>query len=286
MIAKQRIAVQGAEMAYVEMGRGRPILFLHGNPTSSFLWRNVMPEVAGLGRCIAPDLIGMGDSAKLENPGPETYTFGVHQGFLAGFLEAMDLGSDLILVVHDWGSALGLDWARAQADRVAGLVYMESMVRPFADWDDFNPAAKPVFQALRSAAGEGLILDQNMFVEKNLPKATIRALSEAEMDEYRRPFQRREDRWPTLSFPRSVPIGGEPAEVVATVEAYSAWLQETEIPKLFISGDPGAMLTGERLAFCRTFKNQEEVRVKGRHFLQEDSGTEIGQAIAAWLQRL
>lgn len=280
---KLRIAINGHEIAYVKRGRGCPIVFLHGNPTSSYLWRHVMPEVERVGQCIAPDLIGMGDSAKLPDPGPDTYSYATHQAFLYSFLDAMDLGDKIILVVHDWGSALGFEWARRNQDRIAGIAYMESMVTPFESWDTFNPNARPIFQALRSEKGETLILDQNMFVERNLPNATLREYTAEEMEEYRRPFHNREDRWPSLTFARSVPIAGQPPEVVSVVEGYSQWLRTTEIPKLFIAGNPGAMLTGERKELCRTFKNQMEVSVSGKHFLPEDSGAEIGRAIATWV---
>lgn len=281
---KQRVAVDGREMAYVERGEGRPILFLHGNPTSSFLWRDVIPECEGLGRCIAPDLIGMGDSDKLPNPGPDTYRFVTHRRFLAGFLAAVGVERDAVLVVHDWGSALGFDWANRHREQVRGIAYMEGIVQPIARWEDWNADSARIFQGFRSDKGEDLVLDRNLFIEKVLPGSVLRGLDEQEMAEYRRPFQRREDRWPTLSWPRSIPIAGEPADVVERVQAYADWLSQSEVPKLFINAEPGAILVGAAREFCRRWPNQHEVTVAGSHFIQEDSGPEIGKAIALWME--
>src|ERR1700719_1283649 len=239
--AQQFLTVNGKRMAYVELGGGEPVfLFLHGNPPSSYLWRNVMPEVAKTGRCVAPHLIGMGVSDKLEHPGPDTYRFTTHRDFLWGFIEAaVGRDSPLVLVGHDWGSALGFDWAKHHRDRVRGIVYMEAIVRPLSGWEEWSAAATPIFQGFRSDKGEALILDRNMFVERVLPGSVLRRLGEAEMAEYRRPFREREDRWPTLTWPRQIPIAGEPAEVTAIVQAYSEWLPESELPKLFVNADPG-----------------------------------------------
>ncbi|WP_267885805.1 haloalkane dehalogenase [Shimia thalassica] len=284
VMEKKYIEVLGRQMAYVEMGQGRPIVFLHGNPTSSYLWRHVMPELAGMGRCIAPDLIGMGDSEKLPDPGPDTYTFKTHQSFVEGFLEAMGLSEDVVLVIHDWGSALGFDWANRHGEAIAGIAYMEGIVQPVPSWDDFSPQATPVFQGFRSDAGEGMVLDKNMFIERVLPGSILRPLEDAEMAEYRRPFLNREDRWPTLTWPRQIPIAGTPADVVDIVQSYSDWLVTSPVPKLFVNAEPGAILVGKVRAFCRTWPNQSEVTVKGSHFIQEDSGQDIGQAIANWIE--
>lgn len=284
MAPKSKLSVMGHDMAFVEIGQGRPIVFLHGNPTSSYLWRDVMPELAGLGRCVAPDLIGMGDSDKLPDPGPDTYTFDRHSRFLSAFLDAAGVTENAVLVIHDWGSALGFDWACRNPDRVAGIAYMEGIVRPIAGWDEFNDAATPVFQGMRSAAGEEMVLDKNIFIERILPGSILRDLTADEMDEYRRPFLIREDRWPTLTWPRQIPIGGEPMDVVARVQTYSEWMAQNDMPKLFVNAEPGAILTGPVRDFCRTWKNQHEVTVAGSHFIQEDSGPEIGQAIAAWMR--
>ncbi|MBV8494789.1 MAG: haloalkane dehalogenase [Alphaproteobacteria bacterium] len=284
---KQLAAVAGKRMAYVELGGGEPVfLFLHGNPTSSYLWRNVMPEVAGLGRCIAPDLIGMGDSGKLENPGPLTYRFAAHRDFLWRFIDAViGVERPIVLVGHDWGSALAFDWANQHRERAAGIAYMEAIVRPLV-WAEWPEPSRRVFQGFRSAAGEEMILDRNLFVERVLPGSVLRQLEPAEMDEYRRPFRTREDRWPTLAWPREIPIDGEPADVVALAAAYAEWMAQNQLPKLFVNAEPGAILTGALREFCRTWRNQTEATVRGSHFIQEDSGPEIGRAIAAWARAL
>lgn len=283
-LAKQTVDVRGRRMAYHTRGEGRPILFLHGNPTSSYLWRDVIPELEGHGRLIAPDLIGMGDSDKLPNVQPDTYRFTTHRDFLDGFISAVIGDSEpVVLVVHDWGSALGFDWANRHRDRVRGIAYMEAIVRPIAGWEEWSPSATPVFQGFRSDKGEQMILDRNLFVERVLPGSVLRKLSDAEMAEYRKPFVNREDRWPTLTWPREIPIAGEPADVVAIAAAYSQWMAENDLPKLFVNADPGAILIGVLREFCRTWRNQTEVTVPGSHFIQEDSGAAIGQAIAQWI---
>lgn len=281
---KRKVNVDGREMAYVERGEGRPIVFLHGNPTSSYLWRDVMPACEHLGRCIAPDLIGMGDSDKLPDPGPDTYTFQTHRRFLDGFLSAVGVDSDAVLVIHDWGSALGFDWANRHRGAVAGIAYMEGIVRPLADWSEFNKEAAPLFQAFRSDKGEELILDRNLFIERVLPGSILRDLREEEHGVYRQPFGKREDRWPTLTWPRQIPVAGEPVDVVQIAADYAAWMAENDLPKLFINAEPGAILIGAPRNFCRSWKNQQEVTVKGSHFIQEDSGAEIGRAVAGWIE--
>ena len=280
-------AVNGKHIAYVELGGGELVLlFLHGNPTSSYLWRNVMSEVAGFGRCVAPDLIGMGDSDKIEHPGPDTYRFTTHRDFLWGFIEAA-IGRDsrLVLVGHDWGSVLGFDWANHHRDRMRGIVYMEAIVRPLS-WDEWPDVSRRVFQGFRSAAGEEMILDKNMFVERVLPASILRKLESAEMAEYRRPFANsREERWPTLAWPREIPIDREPLAVVELVIAYADWMAENDLPKLFVNAEPGAILVGRQREFCRRWRNQTEITVPGSHFIQEDSGREIGEAIARWAEK-
>jgi haloalkane dehalogenase len=284
-LAKKTVDVLGARMAYHERGEGAPVLFLHGNPTSSYLWRDVIPELDGLGRLIAPDLIGMGDSAKLPNPGPDTYRFTTHRDYLGAFIDAV-IGrtESLVLVVHDWGSALGFDWANRHRDRIRGIAYMEAIVRPVASWDEWSVSATPIFQGFRSDKGETMILERNMFIERVLPGSVLRKLTEAEMTEYRRPFLQREDRWPTLTWPRQIPIEGEPADVVQIAAAYSHWMAENDIPKLFVNAEPGAILIGALRDFCRRWKNQTEVTVPGSHFIQEDSGPAIGRAVAGWIK--
>ena len=276
--------MRGRSMAYVEQGTGDPVVFLHGNPTSSYLWRDVIPHVAPLGRCIAPDLIGMGDSDPLPDPGPGSYRFVDHRAHLDDLLEALDVRERVTFVVHDWGSALGFDWANRHRDAVAGLVYMEALVRPVT-WAEWPDAARRVFQGFRSEAGEAMVLERNVFVENVLPGSILRQLTDDEMAEYRRPFlEPGERRRPTLTWPREIPIDGEPADVTEIVAAYGEWLRDAPVPKLFVDADPGAILTGAQRDFCRTWRNQTEVTVRGSHFVQEDSPAEIGQAIAAWLR--
>jgi haloalkane dehalogenase len=284
-LTKKTVDVLGARMAYHERGEGAPVLFLHGNPTSSYLWRDVIPELEGRGRLIAPDLIGMGDSAKLPNPNSDTYRFTTHRDYLGAFIGAVIGDAEsIVLVVHDWGSALGFDWANRHRDRVRGIAYMEAIVRPVASWDEWSPQAVPIFQGFRSDKGEQMILDRNMFVERVLPGSVLRKLTEAEMTEYRRPFPTREDRWPTLTWPRQIPIAGEPADVVQIALAYSQWMARCDIPKLFVNAEPGAILIGVPREFCRSWKNQTEVTVSGSHFIQEDSGPAIGRAVADWME--
>lgn len=284
---KKRVEVLDRHMAYGETGSGDPIVFLHGNPTSSYLWRNVIPHVAAQGRCIAPDLIGMGDSDKLESSGPDAYRYIEHRRYLDALLEQLSLEGNVILVVHDWGSALGFDWAMRNPDKVAGICYMEAIVRPLT-WDEWPEVATAVFQGLRSPAGEEMVLDKNLFVERILPTSILRRLDEAAMDEYRRPFLAAgEARRPTLTWPRQIPLAGEPADVVAIVEEYGRWLaSDTSPPKLFINADPGLILVGEQRAFCRAWPGQQEVTVPGLHFVQEDAPHEIGRALSAFVERL
>lgn len=280
---KKRVTVKGVSMAYVEVGEGAPIVFQHGNPTSSYLWRNIIPHVANLGRCIALDLVGMGDSDKLENAGPDRYTFEEHRTYFDGALDALGVTDDVTLVIHDWGSALGFDWANRHRSAVRGICYMEAIVRPLS-WDEFPESAAGVFRGFRSPAGEDMVLDKNTFVERVLPGSILRDLASEEMDEYRRPFRNPgEERRPTLTWPRQIPIDGEPANVVDIVADYAAWLAESEVPKLFVNAEPGALLTGAQREFCRSWPNQTEVTVAGSHFIQEDSPDEIGQALASWL---
>lgn len=283
---KKFIEIKGRRMAYIDEGTGDPILFQHGNPTSSYLWRNIMPHCAGLGRLIACDLIGMGDSDKLDPSGPERYAYAEHRDYLDALWEALDLGDRVVLVVHDWGSALGFDWARRHRERVQGIAYMEAIAMPI-EWADFPEQDRDLFQAFRSQAGEELVLQDNVFVEQVLPGLILRPLSEAEMAAYREPFLAAgEARRPTLSWPRQIPIAGTPADVVAIVRDYAGWLSESPIPKLFINAEPGCLTTGRMRDFCRTWPNQTEITVAGAHFIQEDSPDEIGAAIAAFVRRL
>ncbi|PHQ67235.1 MAG: haloalkane dehalogenase [Sneathiella sp.] len=284
---KKSATIRGLKMAYIEEGEGDPIVFLHGNPTSSYLWRNVMPHLEGRGRLIAPDLIGMGDSEKLPDSTAESYTFKEHRNFLHDLLAYLEVEQNVTLVIHDWGSALGFDWAYQNQDAVKGIAYMEAIVRSVESWDHWPEAARKIFQGFRSPAGEELILEKNIFVERVLPGSIIRPLDEAEQREYSRPFRKPgEDRRPTLTWPRQIPIAGEPEDVVEIVDAYSAWLAQSDIPKLFINADPGSILIGPQRDFCRTWPNQTEVTVKGLHFIQEDSPDEIGKAVADFTAKI
>jgi haloalkane dehalogenase len=283
---KKFIDVNGKRMAYVEMGSGDPIVFQHGNPTSSYLWRNIMPALADKGRCIAVDLIGMGDSDKLDDSGKDSYRFVEHRDYLFAAWEKLGIEERVTLVVHDWGSALGFDWASQNPDKVRGICYMEGIPCPI-NWSDWPEDARPVFEGFRSPAGEDMVLEKNVFVERVLPGSVLRGLTDEEMAVYRRPFLNPgEDRRPTLSWPRQIPLDGEPADVAAIAERYAAWLQETEVPKLFINAEPGAILIGRQREFARGLKNQTEVTVAGSHFIQEDSPDEIAAAIVSWLDSI
>ncbi len=281
---RKRLVAAGVEMAYVDTGAGDPIVFLHGNPTSSYLWRNVIPHLSPLARCLAPNLVGMGESGKAPDG---SYRLADHTRYLDAWFVALGLERQkVVLVMHDWGSALGFDWARRNSGAVKGLAYMEAIVRPLA-WSEWPQPARPLFQAIRSPAGEEIILKRNLFVERILPASVIRELSEVEMEIYRRPFREPgESRRPTLTWPRQIPLDGEPADVVALVEQYAAWLERSAVPKLFINADPGSILVGAQREFCRRWPNQREVTVKGIHFIQEDSPREIGRALAEWYQTL
>jgi haloalkane dehalogenase len=275
---RKRIPVLGTEMAYVDVGRGDPFVFLHGNPTSSYLWRNIIPHVDNLGRCLAPDLVGMGDSGKAPDG---AYRFVNHVRYLDAWFDHLRL-RNVTLVVHDWGSALGFHWAHRYPARVKGLAYMEAIVQPLT-WAAWNERARPIFEAMRGPAGEEIVLEQNQFVERILPGSIIRKLADAEMAAYRQPWLAPgENRRPMLQWPREIPIDGEPPDVVAIVRDYSEWLARCTIPKLFVNADPGAILIGAQREFCRTWSNQREVTVKGIHFVQEDSPGEIGAALADW----
>lgn len=279
---RKRLPVLDSEMAYVDIGEGHPIIFLHGNPASSYLWRNIIPHCTQLGRCLAPDLIGMGHSA----PNPAgSYRFVDHYRYLNAWLEAIGAKENVILIIHDWGSALGFHWAYTHPEQVQAIAYMEAIVRPVS-WDEWPESARGIFQGMRSPKGEELILERNFFVERILPASILRRLSEEEMEVYRRPFLNPgESRRPTLTWPRQIPIEGEPADVYEIVSNYARWLaHNNHLPKLFINADPGIILTGNQREFCRSWPNQTEVTVPGLHFIQEDSPYEIGTAVANFIQ--
>jgi haloalkane dehalogenase len=279
---RRRIAVLDSEIATVDRGSGPPIVFLHGNPTSSYLWRNVVPHVESHGRCLAPDLIGMGKSGKAPLG---SYRFVDHARYLDAWFDTLAL-RDVILVIHDWGSALGFDWARRHPDRVSGIAYMEAIVRRLT-WDEWPETARKIFQAMRSPAGEELVLEKNVFIERILPASVLRGLTPAEMEAYRAPYQEPgEVRRPTLTWPRQIPLDDEPPEIAGIVRQYADWLAKAPLPKLFVNGDPGFILTGDSREFCRSWPNQREATVKGHHFLQEDSPHEIGEAVARFVKEV
>jgi haloalkane dehalogenase len=279
---RRRITVLDSEMAYVDVGTGPAVVFLHGNPTSSYLWRNVIGRVAPHARCLAPDLIGMGESGKAAEG---RYRFVDHARYLEAWFDVLGLTHDVTLVMHDWGSALGFDWTRRHPERVAALVYMEAIVRPLT-WGEWPEAARKIFQSMRSPAGEELVLQKNVFVERILPASVMRGLTEAEMAAYRRPYlEPGESRRPTLSWPREIPIDGEPPDVVAIVEGYAKWLATSSMAKLFLNAEPGSILTGAQREFCRSWPNQREITVTGTHFIQEDSPAAIGDAVVEFLTR-
>ena len=283
---KQYIEVNGKRMAYVEMGEADPIVFQHGNPTSSYLWRNIMPALAPYGRCIAIDLIGMGDSEKLDNSGPESYTLVEHREYLDGALKALNVTDNVTWVIHDWGSALGFDWANRHRDAVRGIAYMEAIVRPMA-LSEFPEVSRPLFSAFRTEAGESMCLEKNIFVERVLPGSVLAHMPEEDMNEYRRPFQEPgESRRPTLTWPRQIPLDGQPEDVAKIVGDYADWMSSNDLPKLFVNAEPGALLTGPQRDFCRQWSNQTEVTVAGSHFIQEDSPEEIANALVDWVSNL
>ncbi|MAT62734.1 MAG: haloalkane dehalogenase [Dehalococcoidia bacterium] len=280
---KKTADIFGKEMSYLEIGEGDPIVFLHGNPTSSYLWRNIIPHVSQMGRCIAPDLIGQGNSDKLDDSGPDSYRYVEQRKYLFELLKQIGVESNVTLVIHDWGSALGFDWAMQNPDSVKGVCYMEAIVKPIESWDDWPENARGIFQGFRSESGDEMVLEKNLFVEGVLPAAILRDLEEEEMNEYRRPFSEPgESRRPTLTWPREIPIEGFPEDVTEIVTNYAKFMAESAFPKLFINAEPGAILQGKQREFCRQWKNQTETTVAGNHFIQEDSPDEIGSALSSW----
>ena len=283
--SKSFITINGKKLAYVDYGEGDPIVFLHGNPTSSYLWRNIMPHLEGVGRLIAPDLIGMGDSDKLDNSGPERYTFIEHSEYLYGLFEKLDL-NNVTLVIHDWGSALGFNWAALNPEKVKSIVYMEAITGPIESWNDWPKQARNIFQSFRSDSGEELILEKNFFVEGVFASdvGVYRKLEKEELDTYIKPFKEKgESRRPTLTWPRQIPIEGEPEEVIEIANNYAKFMNETQIPKLFINAEPGGILIGKQREIARQWPNQKEITVKGGHFIQEVSPDEIGKYVREFL---
>lgn len=280
---RRRVPALDVELSTVDTGQGDPVVFLHGNPTSSYLWRNVIPHVSGTARCLAPDLPGMGESDRAPDG---SYRFVDHARYLDAWFDALGLTENVTLVCHDWGSALAFHWANRHPERVKGIAYMEAIVRPLS-WEEWPERSRGLFQSMRSPDGEQIILERNVFVERILPASVIRGLGEDEMEVYRRPYlEAGESRRPTLTWPRQIPLDGEPADVVAIVDDYSRWLSTSDVPKLFINADPGVILTGAQREYCRAWPNQTEITVPGYHFIQEDSPAEIGQAVAGWVSTL
>ena len=279
---RKKVSILDTEISYVDTGDGDPIVFLHGNPTWSYLWRNIIPYIQDYGRCLAPDLVGMGQSGKSPT---RAYRFQDHARYLDAWFDALHLSRNIILVLHDWGSALGFYRAFRHREQIQAIIYMEAIVQP-RRWEDFPSGRDAMFRALRSEQGEHLVLDENFFIEVVLPKSIIRRLREEEMAAYRAPFRDRESRLPTLIWPREMPIDGAPADVVKIVENYGDWLAGSDIPKLFINADPGAQIVGRIRDFCRRWPNQREVTVPGTHFIQEDSPEQIGVAIREFVGNL
>ena len=286
MIEKKYIEVNNKKMAYVDEGNGDTFLFLHGNPTSSYLWRNIAPHVEDLGRVVIPDLIGMGDSDKLDGVDNEGYKYHGQYGYLTELFDQLDLGNNIHLIIHDWGSAMGFQFARENPDRIKSITYMEAIVMPLT-WEQWPDAATKIFGLFRSEAGEELVLEKNFFVERILLADSATGYTDEEKAEYIRPFiNAGEDRRPTLTWPRQIPLDGDPSEVVEEVRKNSEFHKDSEIPKLFINADPGSILVGEQREFARTWKNQTEVTVSGNHFVQEDSSEEIGSALRNFVKAL
>ncbi len=278
--------ILGKQMAYLDEGSGQSIVFLHGNPASSYLWRNITPFVKDLGRVVVPDLIGMGDSEKLEGIDNPDYKYHGQYKYLSTLLDSLDLGNEINLVIHDWGSAMGFQYARENPDRIKSISFMEAIVMPLT-WDNWPENARNIFQLMRSEVGEEIVLDKNIFVEKILLNDSANGFSEDERAEYIRPFQNSgEDRRPTLTWPRQIPVDGEPQEVIDEVIKNGEFHKNSNTPKLFINADPGSILVGEQREFVRSWKNLQEITVKGNHFIQEHSPNEIGVAIKDFLDSL
>tara|TARA_B100002052_G_scaffold205301_1_gene187610 strand:+ start:741 stop:1604 length:864 start_codon:yes stop_codon:yes gene_type:complete len=278
--------IKNSKMAFIDEGSGDTFLFLHGNPTSSFLWRNIAPHVEDIGRIVIPDLIGMGDSDKLEGVDNPGYKYHGQYSYLTALMDELDLGNNIHLIIHDWGSAMGFQFARENKDRIKSITYMEAIVMPLT-WDQWPDPATKIFGLFRSEAGEELVLEKNFFVERILLADSSTGYTEEEKSEYIRPFiNPGEDRRPTLTWPRQIPLDGEPSEVVEEVRLNAEFHKESDIPKLFINADPGSILIGDQREFARSWNNQTEITVKGNHFIQEDSSEEIGAALRNFVESL
>ena len=285
-MSKNYKEILGKQMAFLDIGEGQSIVFLHGNPASSFLWRNITPSVEGLGRIVVPDLIGMGDSEKLEGVDNPDYQYHGQYKYLSALLDSLDLGDEINLVIHDWGSAMGFQYARENPERIKSITFMEAIVMPLS-WDQWPENARNIFQLMRSEAGEEIVLEKNVFVERILLNDSANGFSEEEKAEYIRPFKNPgEDRRPTLTWPRQIPVDGSPQAVIDEVTKNGEFHKESNIPKLFINADPGSILVGDQREFVRSWKNLRETTVKGNHFIQEHSPKEIGEAIKDFIESL
>ena len=285
-MTKKYKEILGKQMAYLDEGSGQSIVFLHGNPASSFLWRNITPFVKDLGRVVVPDLIGMGDSEKLEGIDNPDYQYHGQYKYLSSLLDELDLGEEINLVIHDWGSAMGYHYARENANKIKSITFMEAIVMPLT-WDQWPENARNIFQLMRSDVGEEIVLEKNIFVEKILLNDSADGFTDEEKAEYIRPFKNSgEDRRPTLTWPRQIPVDGSPQAVIDEVIKNGEFHKDSNIPKLFINADPGSILVGEQREFVRSWKNLQEVTVKGIHFIQEHSPNEIGTAIKDFLDSL
>lgn len=285
-IPGKNLTVHGVRLHYVEAGSGRPVLFLHGNPTSSYLWRNVIPYVQPQARAIALDLVGMGGSGKPDI----AYTFADHYRFVEGFIEALNL-RDLTLVVHDWGAALGFEYARRHPDNVRGIAFMEGVLPPTFPQPSFEAMGEEMggmFRAFKDAKkGVELVIDNHLFVEKVLPGFVNRTLGDTEMAAYRAPYVDKTARKPLLAWPRQVPIAGEPADVVQAIGRIGEFMQSTDKPLLLLYATPGVLVPPAAVAwYTQHLRNVETVFVgQGFHFIQEDQPEAIGRAVADWMRR-
>ena len=285
-MSKNYKEILGKQMAYLDSGEGQSIVFLHGNPASSFLWRNITPAVKSLGRIVVPDLIGMGDSDKLEGEDNPDYKYHGQYKYLSALLDSLDLGNEINLVIHDWGSAMGFQYARENPGRIKSITFMEAIVMPLT-WDQWPENARNIFQLMRSEAGEEIVLEKNVFVERILLNDSANGFSDEEKAEYVRPFKNPgEDRRPTLTWPRQIPVDGSPQAVIDEVTKNGDFHKNSDIPKLFINADPGSILVGDQREFVRSWQNLREVTVKGNHFIQEHSPKEIGDALKKFIESI
>ena len=283
---KKYIDVKGKKLAYIDQGKGDAIVFIHGNPASSYLWRNIAPNFIKSHRTIVPDLIGMGDSEKLGGVDNPEYSFNGHYNFLDEFLIKLNLGEKINLVIHDWGCGLGLKFARLHPEIISSITFMEGITVPLK-WEQWPEAGTKIFKLFRSEVGEELILDKNIFVERILFADPITPMSDKTKEEYLRPFLNPgEDRRPTLTFPRNIPLDGEPNDTYVEINKNAEFHKNSNIPKLFINADPGFLLVGSQRDEVRNWNNLKEVTVKGNHFIQEDSPDEITAHIKDFINNL